>query len=393
MKFDLSKLVSVAVAGITFALGAPSPLRAQALDPILNRQQVEVLLRAHYLEEEKRLKVEIARRKENEILYLTGKRLSEVNKALGDKNQIPPIVPVAAPLPDPCKTPQTIFVRRNGLDTFQLGEGLAPISVADAKGASVSFTQDQLNNSNTVSLNGRVEAVMLRNDPLSSCVNGKIVNPWSSFDVNVPHLGYVIAPFVDAQGTTNNPQKKGETSALQGGVDLQFSILGGPLFDHQYLTLTPYYQTDFRGIGNVQGVKAFWEPIAPNIHLGGRIGVPGEYVDWFWQFRAEYDEKHITNPGITGLLNKNYQWIGSTAQAHLNLFPGREAIEPAWQPPFPALVDRIFVNGVVNYYWDVNTGLAIHLFEAELGYNITVDKNRLFPLSMIPEPIRTRFKP
>jgi hypothetical protein len=120
-------------------------------------------------------------------------------------------------------------------------------------------------------------------------------------------------------------------------------------------------------------VKATWVPIAPDIHLGGRIGVPGEYVDWFWQFQAEYDERHVTNPGVTGILNKNYQWIGNLAQVHLTFFPGRETIEPGWQPPVPALVDRLFFNGVANYYWDANSGMSIHLFEAELGYNITTD--------------------
>jgi hypothetical protein len=362
--------VAIAFPGVVVI--STSPIRAgTADDQIVDPKKANALVDAHDAAEVERLKAEQAKRKPNEVLFLINKPLSDDVKALADKKQFPPIVPIAAPPPDPCQAPQSFFVRRNGLDTFQLGGQAVPLP--NAKGASVSFTQDDLNHSNNTAINARVQAVLYRYDPTSPCMNGKVTNPWPTVDLNSPQLGFAFAPFVDGQGSISSPLKKGEASALQTGVDLQVTIIGGPLFDHQYFTLTPYYQTDYRGVANVQGFTAFWDPIAPNINLGGRIGVPDQYADWFWQFRASYDERQVTNPGFTGLAKTKYQWVGSVAQVHITLFPDRDAIEPGWLSPFPALVDRLFVDGMVTYYWDADSGRSIHLYEAEVGYNITTD--------------------
>jgi hypothetical protein len=373
MKLCSSPLYVLAIAG-TLALSMPVA-HAQAPDPILDSKQVKVLLDAYYAKQKQRLRAEIARREPDQVLYLTGKHLSEVTAAIGDKHQIPPIVPAAAALPDPCALGQTFFIRRNALDTFQLGNEFRndPLPVAKAKGASFSFTQDQLANTNTATINGRIQAIAFAHDALSTCVDGKVTNPWATASTSGVLLGYMIAPFIDMQGTAGSPRQKGETSALQGGIDMQLAIFRGPLFDHQYLTLTPYYQTDFRGLADIQGVTAAWTPILPDIHLGGRIGVPDPYVDWFWQFQAAYDERHVTSPGVTGLANRSYQWVGAVAQVHLMLFPDLSAMEPAWKAPFPALLSRFYINGVANYYHDADSGMNIHLFEAELGYNINTD--------------------
>ena len=101
--------------------------------------------------------------------------------------------------------------------------------------------------------------------------------------------------------------------------------------------------------------------------------MPDPYVDWFWQFRAEFDEKHVTSIGSTGLAKGNYQWFGGTAQLHVHLFPGRKEIDPFWQPPVPALVDRLYANVSVNSYWNASDGKSVSGFEGELGYNLTSD--------------------
>jgi hypothetical protein len=361
----LAAVVAASVAAIT-----PGSARAETPDPVVDKKTATDLVKAHDAAEVQRLKAELAKRDADEISYLIGKKLSDDKKALADKKQFPPIVPVEAPPANPCQAPQAIFVRRNSLDTFQLGG--APVQLSDAKGASASFAQDNLGPSTSTTVNARVEAVAYRYDPLSGCAGGKVASPWS-VDPSVSHLGFAIGPFVDGQGTITNPMKKGEASALQSGVDLQFTLTGAPLFDQQYLTLTPYYQTDFRGVASVEGFAAFWDPIAPDVHLGGRIGAPDQFVDWFWQFRAAYDARRITNPGFTGLSNKSYDWVGAIAQVHIIPFPDLMPYEPGVESPFAAIAGRVFINGVVNYYWDANKSGSIHLYEVEFGYNMTAD--------------------
>ena len=170
------------------------------------------------------------------------------------------------------------------------------------------------------------------------CENGKVGDPYKPFDPFVSNFGYVIAPWIESQGTINNPAKKGDTNKLQTGLDAQVSVFGGRLFDHQYFILTPYYQTDFRGAAAIEGLMAAWKPVAADLHLGGYAKKPNEYFDWFWQTRAEFDEKHVSTVGSTGLTRGNYQWVGGTAQLHVRLFPDLKNIDPFWTAPVPSLV-------------------------------------------------------
>jgi hypothetical protein len=342
----------------------PSPINP---DYVPSESEIEAILIAQY------------RKKKNDILYYKGKKLSEIDKALGIKPSAPPspktsYPPSAPSLPlGPCAMAiDPLLVRRDRLDTFQLrGE---PVPLSSAKGASVSITRDDQANTTTASVNGRVQAVLYDQDALTPCTNGKVGDPYTPIDFSKPHFGFVVAPFVDAQGAETFPFKKTDTSNLQGGVDFQLSVFGGPIFDHQYLIVTPYYQTDFRGVANVQGFRSAWEPIVPDWHLGGYIGVPSPYVDWFWQFQAAADLKNVTNVGATGLHKGQYDWVGTTVQAHFLLFPGRSATEPGWVSPAPAsLVDRLYTNLTLNSFWETSMGLSAIWYEAEFGYNITTD--------------------
>ncbi len=366
MSVRLVRALFVAIAALASLAGA-NPAQAA---PKLTQQEIQALVDAHYDEEIKRLKLIIESRKQDAVVYLTGLTREEAKKALANKNEIAPILPKTPPVADPCEAPQRIFIRRNGQDTFQLGA--VDVPVANAKGASASVTQDNLTHSNVVSINGRLQTVVARQHPLTRCADGKTIAAELP-STTLTQFGYMIAPFVDGQGATNNPRRNGESSSLQLGVDLQLAALGGPFINSQYLTLSPYYQTDFRGNANVQGAKAAWDFIEPEINLGGSRGVPNSYFDWFWQLRAEYDAKHVTDPGLTGLARSNYQWVGGSVQAHFTLFPSFEKIQPSKESLFPAIANRIFINAMANYYRDTNSGRDINLYEAELGYNLSDD--------------------
>jgi hypothetical protein len=352
---------------MTPALAAPASI---PMDPnhVLTASEAEAILVDQY---RKKLK--------NVVLYYSGRKLSELDRDYGISplGGAPPKKPDQAALPTlplgPCNSGiQPLLVRRDRLDTYQLRE--QNVSLANAKGASVSITRDDIGGTTTASVNGRVQAILYYQDALTTCVDGKKVDSFTAANRNDPHYGASIAPFVDAQGTESFPFKKTDTSNLQGGVDFQLSVFGGPLFDHQYFIATPHYQTDFRGVASVQGITAAWEPVAPDLRLGGYIGVPDPYLDWYWQFRAAADFKNVTNVGATGLRKGEYDWVGATVQAHFLLFPGRSNVEPDWISPGPSsLVDRFYANLTLNSFWETSMGLSAIWYEAELGYNITTD--------------------
>lgn len=374
MRTAIRYLLSIAVFGtVCFAHGSASHAASgpEPTDPnhVLTASEAEAILLEQY-----RKKVK------NIALYYSGRKLSELDKDYGiappggapPKNKPDPTAAPSLPFGPCANAIQPLLVRRDRLDTFQLRDQYLPLS--SAKGASVSISRDDIGGTTTAAVNGRVQAILYYQDGVTPCVEGKKADPYTPWDPNVSHYGLAIAPFVDAQGTESFPFKKTDTSNLQSGVDFQVSVLGGPLLDHQYFIATPYYQTDFRGSANIQGFTAAWEPIAPNLKLGGTIGVPDPYVDWFWQFRAAADFKNVTNIGATGLHKGQYDWMGATVQAHFLLFPGREGVEPGWVSPGPSsLVDRLYANLTLNSFWETNMGLSAIWYEIELGYNITTD--------------------
>jgi len=357
------------------AVRAATKLPPSDSDPVEDTKQVEALLD----QRDKKALDQLRANRQNEILYYRGRKRSAILKALGlnptpATGAKPPVATAssAAPLGSCATGVDALLIRRDRLDTFQLRGEAVPLS--SAKGASVSITNNGIAGTTTASINGRVQTILYYQDPLTPCVNGKVGDPYTPIDFTKPHYGFVVAPFVDAQGTETFPFKKTDTSALQAGVDFQVSIFGGPIFDHQYLIATPYYQTDFRGVADVQGFQASWEPIAPDLHLGGYIGVPNPYVDWYWQFQAAVDVKNVTNVGATGLSRGEYDWVGTTVVAHFLLFPGRAATEPDWVSPVPvSLLDRFYTNLTLNSFWEESRGLSAVWWEAEVGYNITTD--------------------
>lgn len=278
---------------------------------------------------------------------------------------------------DPCAPAQSLFVRRDRLDTFEYRDGqfaLAPIDRKKAKGASVAYTNDDQNDVEKLELHGRVAYVVAQQDPFSKCFTFGSDDPYDIPDVNRPFLfGYTIAPWVDAQGTLTEPLQKTERSSLQVGLDAQASIGGGPLFDLQYVVLSPYGQTDFRGDAAAYGLTAGWEPIALDAHLGGSKDLTNPFLSWFWQLRLEADWKEVDEVGRTGLKEGGYGWVGGVARLNLNFFPDRSAIMPFETAVPKWLVDRFDANLTYRYYYDVMSGDVAQMFGAAVAYNLTTD--------------------
>ena len=312
---------------------------------------------------------------ENDALFYSNKSLADIRalNAVPDK-------------PDPCAK-QDLFIRRDRLDTFQFRNSTVPIAGAeiartDAKGASLSFTRDNVASSQALTVNGRVSYVLFRNDPgcpAAGAPAGDKQQPPADPYSNIPNLNtpspfsMTVASWVDAQGTANDPKKKGEQSSLQGGADFQLSFVGGKLFDLQYFVVSPYAQTDLRGFARAKGVRGAWEPFNRDAHLGGRIGVPNPYFDWFWQFQGEVDWRHVDDAGVTGLTVGNLFWIGSTTRLQINLFPDRSKIYPLDKTIPSDLVNRFYLTGTYQYYTERYMRQTIHNGIVEVGYHLTPD--------------------
>ncbi|MCK1654667.1 hypothetical protein IVA88_24940 [Bradyrhizobium sp. 149] len=318
-----------------------------------------------------------ARAVANDVLFFKNRKVAEIDKVAS--NRPAPALPVVSKPPKGgCENEQRLFIRRDRLDTYQFRDstfitGFVPR--AKAKGASASFTHDQLGQTDSLTVNGRVSYVLIKNDPMSPCFEGLPSDPYAKHDFNAPSLfGSTVAMWTDAQGAINSPRAKSERSALKVGFDAQASVIGGPIFDLQYLIASPYAQTDFRGEARVYGMTGAWEPIAPNLRLGGTIGAPAmSYLDWFWQFRAETDVKHVDAVGATALKRGDYVWAGAVARLHLTPFPDRSVYDPFAAPIFPDLVGRLYADLTIHYHREFDRGIEALLWAAEVGFSITPD--------------------
>ncbi|MBR1281288.1 hypothetical protein JQ597_04465 [Bradyrhizobium sp. AUGA SZCCT0177] len=357
--------------------------RLHVQDPILAKYDVNLNGRLDPAETE-RLRADSAtsfsdrsRSVANDVLFFKNRKIADIDKVASSRP--PPAVPAAVKPPKGgCENQQRLFVRRDRLDTYQYREGTfitGFVPKSKAKGASASFTHDDLDRSKSATINGRVSYVISQNDPMSPCFTGLPDDPYARHDFSVPSLfGTTVAVWTDAQGIINSPRTRNERSALKAGFDAQAAIAGGPFFDLQYLIASPYAQTDFRGEARIYGMTAAWEPFAPNVRLGGTIGAPAtKYLDWFWQLRAEADVKRVDVVGATALTRGDYVWTGAVARLHLTPFPDRSVYDPFGESLFPDLVGRFYADITVNYHREFNRGIEALLWGAEVGFNITPD--------------------
>jgi hypothetical protein len=256
--------------------------------------------------------------------------------------------------PDACHPNQSVYVRQDRLDTYLYG--ITPRS--KAKGASVSYTDDSAAAERTLAVKGMVAIVPWR-DP---CIRRPAGHATDAAFLSA----YAIAPWVAADGKINDPIKTNEKSDLKIGLDTQFAISGGTLFNYQAIIFSPYYQTDFRGEARVAGITGIWQPYQYAIRLGGSPTLFSEFLDWYWQFQGEVDIKHVDNVGFTDLQLGHYAWIGGTARLHLFLFPTSDLV-----PEF--LRNRLHATGTFQAYWDAYGSGEIWKYSVGLAYNITPD--------------------
>jgi hypothetical protein len=248
--------------------------------------------------------------------------------------------------PDPCGVQNGMYLRSDRLDML-----VARDTLSAADGASVSFTSDRLTKTQTAEINGIVG--YLRREPCLKRPDGV-----GTFDAYLS--GYALSPFLSAHGTlSSNPAK--EKSDARLGFDAQFEIFSGPIFNAQYFTVSPYYQTDFRGVASAYGMMAVWEPYLLTARLGGRPGRLSPWLDFYWSAQAEVDIFRVKRAGLTDLTaDTDYAWLGGTVRAYVYLLPEK-------------LNRRLVLTGNYTHYWDERSGRDISLKWLKLSYNLDDD--------------------
>lgn len=180
--------------------------------------------------------------------------------------------------------------------------------------------------------------------------------------------GYVIAPWLLANGNFYDSESDDNDTKIQAGLSGQVEIAEA-IFDVQYLTVSPYYQTDFDFEAEVYGGQASWRPILTEIHLGGTTTPSGAVLDWYWSVEAIADYFHVANAGTTNLdPDRNYAWFGGSFGVS------------GWIMP-DALNDRLAFATRYDIFWDAYSRRSVDYFEANLSYALTPDKNASIALA------------
>ena len=188
-------------------------------------------------------------------------------------------------------------------------------------------------------------------------------------DVNDPFVsGYVISPWLLANGTLFNSEEDDGDTKAQAGLSGQVE-LASAIFEVQYLTATPYYQTDFKGEAEIHGGTLSWRPYLTSIHLGGTTTPAGAMLDIYWSVDAIADYFYVGNAGSTELTEgTEYAWLGGSIGVNGWILPD-------------ALDDRLTFTTRFDAFWDAYSKRSVDYFEANISWAITPDKNAAIALA------------
>jgi len=290
---------------------------------------------------------------------------------------------------------------------------------AVAQGASVNYTDNRNTASQTATINARVSYLLvgLQNcqPPPGVRINRETgqLEP-ATGDTRQPFLmGLAFAPFVSANGTWNDPftttttttklssnksatgttvavtrasnattttttvtkngtvtttTKKTSTSALRFGADFQAALSTTDLILQQhYFYLSPFYQTDFRGLAQIGGTDISWQPISLPLHLG--VAPTDSFYIFLWQFKAESELTQVSNPGYTDLSSGGHALFGDVVRANLALFPLNSDVHLG--PWFDSWVaGRLSFIGTQQYYWDAASKRRAPYYSLMLQYKL-----------------------
>lgn len=227
------------------------------------------------------------------------------------------------------------------------------------QGASVSYSDD---------LNSKTQSLTTKGFAGYSAYNWKTSAPGCGTSGGPAFLdGIGVGPFVQADGTFNQPTNANEKSALRIGINSDFHLCDTLAFHQEDWNIMPYAQTDFRGRASITGFDALWEPeyVTSKVHLGGRADILNPIpIDGYFRIIGEANVFHVGDNGLTNFLpHTDYALLGGTAEVRAVLFENNPLVPPA-------LCGTISMVGTARYLWDAVSRKPISLFGAEVDYRL-----------------------
>jgi hypothetical protein len=270
--------------------------------------------------------------------------------------------------------PNSLFVRADPLDNFHylIAPVSGPASSADekssssasAKGASISYTDDRQARTQSATINGRVSYLAFSR----YCAAPR-------YHDDVPYIhAFGIAPFIDGNGTWNQPVTKSGTSSLLSGVDFvaALDVPSSWFFvpTTQYFYVSPFHKTDFRGVADANGVTFAWEPQVLALNLGIAAKSNSPYINFFWQFRTQVEWSDVSKVGYTNLTLGDHDVVATIARANFALLPQNPANDslPPWVSDW--VVGRFSIIGTVENFHDAATTRSYEYYSASLQYKL-----------------------
>jgi hypothetical protein len=268
----------------------------------------------------------------------------------------PSLAPAPRTAQDDIQTNSVWIVRR---DRSQIFEGYNPIVGGDAPGAAITFTNDNLQKSQTGNFQGFASYTYYFQREAQP---GPIVQSAG------------IAPWVNSSGALALPgnPKKPALSAVQTGIEGQafvYDIL--PAFSVD-LGASPYYQTDFLGGAAIGGftfhVRPTYEPLHINFDASENAAIAYRLMLF-----GEVNAVHVSDPGLTNYKrNTDYAWTGGTAQLRLSFFNGTSLAALTGSSALNSILqDRLYTNATMLYYADANSSDVARKYEVEVGYKLS----------------------
>ena len=237
---------------------------------------------------------------------------------------------------------------------LQFGQGAsfkAPPTADRARnvetGALFSITDDRENDVTTAAINGVAGFVITRNCNVPA--DDRINQPYFS--------GYVLSPWVLANGTLSDNDDLNGTDVFQAGFAGQVGLVNAG-FAYQTFTATPYYQTDFQGEAEIYGGSLTWRPFDDALRLGGSPRRMNSVLDLYWTAAATADLFHVVDPGFTSLVeDSGYAWLGGAVGINGWILPA-------------AFDDRLSFTTAYGMFWDANSNLTVDNFQASLNLSL-----------------------
>jgi hypothetical protein len=188
-------------------------------------------------------------------------------------------------------------------------------------------------------------------------------------------LEWVPSLWIYGNGNWDNPTKTfGDTSALKAGPKAEFLLHPVDRLNvYQFFDIAPFYQTDFYGKAEAEGLTASWMPVNQEWFLGASPNnFKPSFADGFLELRAESTAVDVRNPGQTLLTPQTYEWLGGASRAYVFFFPSNGDLQlPTSLKPF--LEDKLSFVGTAQSYWDANSKTTASLYSLALQYKLSCD--------------------